>query len=84
MSKSTWRKAVDEAVKALGSLKRVAERLGITPQAIHQWPEAGPPAKHVLALEEMSGVPRYEIRPDIYGPPPKRVRPSTRDVSRAA
>lgn len=70
MSKPEWRKAVDQAVAAKGSLREVARVLGITPQAIHQWPVIGPPARHVLPLEEMSGVSRYAIRPDIYGTPP--------------
>ena len=85
MSKIDWRKAVDEAVKAEGTLKKVADRLGITPQAIAMWPDKGPPARHVLELEAMSGVSRYQIRPDIYGPAPEgRARPSQRAVARAA
>lgn len=82
MSKSGWRKAVDEAERRLGSLKAVAKRLGITPQAIAQWPNRGPKAEHVPALEEMSGVPRYEIRPDIYEPPTGRSK--SRAEARAA
>lgn len=68
MSKLGWQIAVEEAVKSEGSLRAVAARLGITPQAIAQWPRKGPRAEHVPLLEEMSGVPRHEIRPDIYGP----------------
>mgnify|MGYP004417304365 CR=1 FL=1 len=71
MSKSGWKKAVDEAARVQGSLKAVAKRLRISPQAIAMWNDPGPPAKHVLALEEMSGVSRYEIRPDLYGAPPR-------------
>lgn len=74
MSKTEWQKAVDLAVQTKGSLRKVASALGITPQAICQWPETGPPARHVLALEEMSGVPRYQIRPDIFGERPKSRR----------
>jgi DNA-binding transcriptional regulator YdaS (Cro superfamily) len=74
-------KAIALAVEREGSLTRVAERLGIRRQAIREWDEIrrnktkpslrAVPAKHVLALEEMSGVSRYELRPDIYGPAPK-------------
>ena len=70
MSKSPTRKAVDEAIRASGSLKKVAERLGISSQAISQWEKV--PPRHVLALEAMSGVSRHDLRPDVYGPPPKR------------
>jgi DNA-binding transcriptional regulator YdaS (Cro superfamily) len=77
MSKSPTRKAVDEAVRREGSLKIVARRLEITTQAISQWERV--PSHHVLALEEMSGISRHELRPDVFGPPPKGGR-----VSRAA
>ena len=81
MSKSGWEKAVDEAVRRLGSRNAVAKRLGITSQAIAQWhPKRGPKVEHVPALEEMSGVPRYEIRPDIYERPPEPSRAKARTV----
>ncbi len=74
MDKRAWQKAVEIAAKKEGSLKAVASRLGISPQAIAQWDDPGPPAKHVLPLEAMSGVSRYLIRPDIYGEPPRDPR----------
>jgi transcriptional regulator with XRE-family HTH domain len=46
----------------------LARRLGVTRSAINQWEEV--PPRHVLELESLSGVPRYEMRPDIYGAPP--------------
>ena len=79
-------RAIKLAVEREGSLVRVAERLTLTRQAVEQWntPKGKfrVPPKHVLALESMSGVSRHELRPDIYGPAPKRVRPSGREVSR--
>ena len=68
--KDVTRRVIAAAVKREGSLSRVAKRLGISRQAIDQWEEV--PPKHVLAMEEMSGVSRYEQRPDIYGPPPSK------------
>lgn len=31
------------------------------------------PARHVIALEEITGIPREELRPDLY-PPRRAVR----------
>ena len=58
----------------------VAERLGLTRQAVSAWGKV--PATHVLVVEEMSGISRYDIRPDVYGPRPKKAR--TRGASVAA
>ncbi len=66
MCKRALERAVDEAVRREGSLKRVAERLKVSRQAIQQWTSV--PVKRVLMLEAMSGVSRYELRPDVYGP----------------
>jgi DNA-binding transcriptional regulator YdaS (Cro superfamily) len=87
MSKSATEKAVEEAVRVAGSLRNVADQLGVSSQAISQWTRwQKVPPKRVLALEAISGVSRHDLRPDIYGPPPdqKRVRPSQRAVARAA
>jgi DNA-binding transcriptional regulator YdaS (Cro superfamily) len=70
MCKLAMQRAVDEAVRRTGSLNRLAKRLGISRQALQQWEEV--PVRRVLALEEISGVPRHEIRPDVYPPPSKR------------
>lgn len=68
MAMHAMRTALKAAVERRGSLTEVARLLGITRQAIGQW-ESVPP-KHVLGLERLSGVSRYAIRPDIYGPEP--------------
>ena len=65
MRKLSKQRAVDEAVRRLGSISQLARRLGITRQAIQQWTTV--PVQHVLAMEEISGVSRYEMRPDVYG-----------------
>lgn len=69
-----WKKAVEEAARREGGMRAVADRLGITPQAIYQWPARGPKAEHVRLLVEMSGVPEWEIRPDIYDAPKRSAR----------
>lgn len=56
------------AIKRAGGSTKMAPFLGVTRQAIDQWPHV--PAKHVLTVEALSGVSRYTLRPDIYGEPP--------------
>lgn len=59
----------DELMKVFISVPRgkLAGHLGITPQAISQWERV--PVMHVLRVEQITGVPRHELRPDIYPPP---------------
>lgn len=56
------------AIKRAGGSTKMAPYLGVTRQAIDQWPHV--PARHVLMVEALSGVSRYTLRPDIYGEPP--------------
>ena len=63
-----------EKVLAQVSQTELADKLGISVQAITDWKNRGRiPAERVLAVEEISGVPRHEMRPDLY-PPPRRTR----------
>ena len=57
---------LDRAIKKAGGVNALAKDLNVTPQAISQWDEV-PPLK-VLAVEIASGIPRHELRPDIYPP----------------
>lgn len=48
----------------------LARRAGVRPQAVFSWRAKGRvPAGRVLAVESATGIPRHEIRPDIYPPP---------------
>ena len=58
------KRALNRAKKAVGSQSKLARLLGITRQAVDQWKKV-PPLK-VLAVERVSGVSRYELRPDLY------------------
>lgn len=48
---------------------RLARKLGITHGAVYQWDKV--PAERVLDVERLTGIPRHELRPDIY-PAPSR------------
>ncbi len=52
------------------SITRLAERLGLTPQAVARWDRV--PAERCLDVEHATGVPREILRPDIYGDRPGR------------
>lgn len=59
--------ALSRAIKEAGGPKALGDVIGISSQAISQWTEC--PPKRVLAVEAASGVPRHELRPDIFPTP---------------
>lgn len=61
--------AVEQAVKACGTLQALGDKLGVSRQVVWKWARTGrPPAERVLAIEAATSgaVTRYELRPDIY------------------
>lgn len=63
--------ALERAITAAGGPSKLAEPLGVTVQAVSQWDEV--PPLRVLAVERITGVPRHELRPDLY-PAPSEAR----------
>jgi DNA-binding transcriptional regulator YdaS (Cro superfamily) len=60
--------ALDRAKKKAGGSSGLAKAIGgLTPQAVSQWRQA--PATRVLDVERVTGVPRHQLRPDIYPAP---------------
>ena len=57
-------RALQKAIDAAGTGQQLAARIGVTPQALSQWHRV--PARRVLSIERASGVPRHELRPDLY------------------
>jgi len=70
MKKRQRYRALELAIEARG-MAALAARLGITIQAISQWRRV--PVSRVLEVERATGVPRSELRPDIYPPELERV-----------
>jgi len=48
-------------------MSMIAEELGISPAAVSAWKRV--PAERVLALSAILGVPKEDLRPDLYPPP---------------
>ena len=62
---------IDTAVAKAGNASALARSLGISHTAVRKWCVLGrPPAERVLDIERVTGISRYELRPDIYGPAP--------------
>ena len=75
-------KITAKAVECAGGTIALGKALGITRQAVEQWHVV--PPERVLAVEKLSGVSRYDLRPDIYGVDPSRARPRLRAERPAA
>lgn len=61
---------VEKAAKKSGGIVALALRLGIKHQSLYGWRRV--PAEHCLVVEELSGISRHELRPDVYGPAPSK------------
>jgi DNA-binding transcriptional regulator YdaS (Cro superfamily) len=61
--------ACKTAVLQAGGNKAVAEKFGISRQAVGKWKKV--PSERVLVVEKASGISRYILRPDIYGKAPR-------------
>jgi DNA-binding transcriptional regulator YdaS (Cro superfamily) len=56
--------ALQKAIDAIGGGNKLAAKLDITPQALSQWDRV--PPLRVIEVERATGVPRHELRPDLY------------------
>ena len=68
-------KALDRAIKILGSQDALALALGIKSPSITGFRKRERvPAERCLQIEELTGgkVTRYELRPDVFGSPARR------------
>ena len=68
---------VKAAVAAFETQSALAKALGITPSSISQWDFVPVwPKNRVFEIERLTNgkVTRHDMRPDIFGPPPKKRR----------
>ena len=67
--------AIEKAIDAAGGLGPLAKTLGVTYQAVQKWRRTEKaPAERCVAIEQATNgaVTRFELRPDVFGAPPKR------------
>lgn len=55
-----------------GRASDLAKKLKMHPSALSQWTQV--PAERVRDVERLTGIPRHDLRPDLFGPAPKRRR----------
>lgn len=63
----TMKNPLKRVIKDFGTARALAAALDITPQAVSQWKKV--PIFHVLEIEKLTGIPRHELRPDVYPVP---------------
>lgn len=63
-------KVIEDTATAMGGIKKLARALGIKHQSFYSWDKV--PAERVLDVERLSGVSRHNLRPDLYGPAPRK------------
>lgn len=59
-------KGVREAIDRAGSAAALARTLGVSAQVVFTWLNRRCPSNRAVELEEVFGVPRETIRPDLY------------------
>ena len=68
--------ALARAAEVVGGFVKLAQMMEIAPSSVYMWVNRGRvPAERVIAIERLTGVPRHELRPDIY--PPEEYRRTT-------
>lgn len=61
MDKTVIKRAAD----VVGGVVMLGHLLGLSRGAVSQWDRV--PPQHVLRIEQLTGVSRYTLRPDIFG-----------------
>lgn len=56
---------VRKVIEKYGGLTPLANALGVPRQNVFQWRRI--PAEWVVPVERVTGIPRSELRPDLYG-----------------
>ena len=61
---------IEKALRIVGK-GEIARQLGLTRAAVYVWGKKNKiPPHHVLRVEELSGISRYDLAPEIYGTKP--------------
>ena len=63
---------LQRAIAVTGSQQALAEALGVKQSTLWYWlakSKRGVPAEYVAKIEAKTGVPRHELRPDLFAKP---------------
>ena len=60
------RMAIQRAIRAVGSQAKLARLCGVSQPAVSKWDVC--PVMRALEMERLTGIPREELRPDVYTP----------------
>lgn len=55
---------VNTVIERAGGITALARALGIKHNAIYSWKQI--PAERVPSVSDLTGIPRHELRPDLY------------------
>ena len=66
---------LEQAIKAAGGVASLARGIGIAQPSVSAWSRI--PAERVLAVEALTQVQRFVLRPDLYGPSEDQVTSKT-------
>src|SRR3954469_22345841 len=66
---------LEQAIKAAGGVASLARAIGVAQPSVSEWSRI--PAERVLAVESLTRVHRFILRPDLYGPPEDQVSPKS-------
>ncbi|UIX82148.1 helix-turn-helix domain-containing protein [Xylella fastidiosa] len=79
---------IKRAVIVAGGQSALARLLSVGGKSVKQghiwaWINRGRrvPAEHVLTIEALTGVSRYDLRPDVFGAPPTGHLPEVSDAA---
>lgn len=57
-------KIIENACEEAGGMRALGRAMGIPYQSIQAWKEI--PAQHILTIERVTGIPREQLRPELY------------------
>lgn len=79
--------ALDNAIQAAGSARKLGLAIGVSGMAISQWRKkylGVVPATRVLPIYQVTGVTPHELRPDLYPNPTDGLPPEQQSTKPAA
>lgn len=59
---------LEELLRERGQKARIAKVFGVDKSTLTRWVKNGVPAEKVLKFEQVTGIDKTKIRPDLYHP----------------